>query len=363
MSANIEFKYINPELYRHPGERAARVRLEKIPGFAKALELMPEGPVCKAERQAEVASMVRAGPGVYPALAEMWKGVQERFAVKPAPLFIAFGAAQPWSIQGGNEAPSVVLDCRCLDLLPAAEMEALLASQAGSIRLGNAGYLAAADFVRWISDFSGIVGAPAAVLAWGLESWRRLAMFSADRAAAMALGGPEATAALLARISGAGGSSWGGIAEPDALRLQGIEALSLDRDWSNSRWRRFAMAMNRHNQSGLVRRLDLLDWFESGVPARILAGQVSEPAAPPPPEAEASSRAGAAADPAVAFWGEFAGGQANAQGGQPAAGECPFCKSMNMRCPMAEVAGVAEKGWNSFWKAGEAFMRTFQDKI
>ena len=361
MNAATEFKHINPELYRHPEEREARDRLKKIPGFARALEIMLHGPICKAERQAEVASMARVGTGVYPVLAGMWNGILERFGVKPAPLFIAFEAAYPWSIQGGKENPSLILDGKYLDILNAKEMEALLAGQAGSIRLGNADYLAAADFVRQLTDFSGIAGAPAAVLAWGLENWRRRATFSADRAAALAMGDPGGVTALLDRISGAGNGTWGGIADPGSLRLQGIEALSLDRDWANDRWLRFAMAMNRRNQSGLIRRLDLLDWFAGGDPARILAGQIQDipdVKAAGDSEDESLPRTGEDSDPGLAFWGEFAGGQT----GSRAAGECPFPKNPNTRCPMAEVMGMAEKGWNGFWKAGEAFLRTFQDK-
>ncbi|MCL2000663.1 MAG: hypothetical protein FWG74_04440, partial [Planctomycetes bacterium] len=142
-----------------------------------------------------------------------------------------------------------------------------------------------------------------------------------------------------------------------ALRLQGIEALSLDHDWANDRWRRFAMAMNRHNRAGLIRRLDLLNWFASGEPDRILAGQILEiPKAKPIPDSEPKTRRQADTDPGLAFWGEFAGNQANSQGG----GECP---TMNMRCPMAGIMGMAEKGWESFWKTGESFLKTLHDKI
>ncbi len=352
MSTTIEFKYINPELYRHPQEKEARAKLEKIPGFNKALEMMPEGYMCKAERRTEIASMARVGTGVYGKLADAWTSVLRLFGLSGGvPLFVASDLQAPWSLRGGNENPALVLDVKCLDLLAEREMTALLGMQAGNIRLKNASYLAAADFLRWLSDFSGIVGAPAAMLAWGMEHWRRYAAFSSDRAAALAAGDPDAVVALLDRLAGAGSKAWGGISEPDQLRIQGIEASSLQQDWSNNMGTRFAMAMNRQNHAALVRRLDLTEWFASGVPAKIMTGQMTDPEPPPAPETKASAPGAASDDPGVAFWGEFA---SSAQDGSTG------CQ--NARCPMMEVVGVAEKGWDSFLKAGNAFWRNFQGK-
>lgn len=344
MAETVEFKYISPELYRHPGEKEARERLLKLPGFSKALEMMSEGMSGKAERQAEIASMSRVGPGVYPALNDLWNETQNLFGLNGIPLHIAFNYPQPWAVRGGSDTPNIVIGAKWLDELAEKEMAALLAMQAGSIRLGNANYLAYADFIRWISDFSGIAGAPAAMLAWGMENWRRYAMFSADRAAALSIGDPESVTSLLERLAGAASQSWGGIREPDALRLQGIEALSLGKDWAKSHWRRFAMAMNRQNSVALIRRLDLLDWFSSGVPAKILTGEIHEPGPATNPETGEPL-----ADPGLAYWGEFANDP-----------EADSCKDSS--CPVTEIMGMAEKGWNSFWKAGESFLKTLQGK-
>ncbi|MCC8180563.1 MAG: hypothetical protein LIP23_06615 [Planctomycetes bacterium] len=379
MTATPEFKNINPELYRHPGEREALARLKKIPGFAKALDMLSEGSGGKAERQTEIASMLRVGPGVYPALAELWSDACGRFGLGEIPLHLGFNPPQPWSIRGGNEQPVVILSSRLLDELPEPEMEALLLSQAGLIRLGNATNLAAADFLRWLSDFSGIAGAPAAMLAWGIENWRRYAGFSADRAAALALGDPEAALQLLERISGGGKKAWGGITEPDRLRLQGVEALSLDRDWSNSRWRRFALAMNRQNHVGLIRRMDLLDWFASGEPKRILTG---ETVTPPPEQPDLGGPAvnadpDCSADPGLAYWGEFVNsetdaaaepgapgsdGDAKTSGAERLSGAARAAKE-NISEQVNELMGWAGKGFTSFWKAGEAFVKTFQEEV
>lgn len=351
-AAKVEFRLVDPELYRHPGERSALARLKKIPGFSKALDMMSEGMGGKAERQTEIASMLRVGPGIYPVLYELWRDALGQFGLPDVPLHIGFHHPHPWSIRGGNDQPSVLLSDHLLTLLPEREMQALLAMQAGSIRLGNATYLAAADFLRWLSDFSGIAGAPAAMVAWGLENWRRYAAFSGDRAAALSMGDPDAVVALLERLSGGGSKAWGGVTEPDQIRIQGIEALSLEKDWSNSRWRRFAMAMNRQNHVGLIRRMDLLDWFALGEPARILSGELTQPRpAPESNDADPVANAEGMDDPGLAYWGEFAGGGC-AQGDADSAN----------RCPMAEVMGWAGKGLNTFWKAGEAFVKTLQDK-
>lgn len=350
--ADVEFKYLNAELYRHPGERAARARLEKFPGFKKAVDALIDYSGIEAERQAEIASMIRVGPGVYPVLADLWNGLQQQFGLNGIPLHIAWDLPQPIILRGGNDHPSVVLDSRMLESLPEREMSALLAMQVGSIRLGNADLVAACDFSRWFMDFYGIAGAPAALPAWGLENWRRYALFSADRAASLAHGDPEAVIALLARFAGAGEKAWGGIAQPDDLRLQGIEALSLQGDWSNSRLRRFALAMNRQNNVSLIRRIDLLDWFGTGAPARILTGEMTEPEGSRIDPAAATADAAEDKDPALAYWGEFAG-QPQDEGG-------PMQDMLGSA--VNELRDKAEKGLGSFFKAGEAFWNVLKEE-
>ncbi len=349
---NVECKDLNAGLYRHPGERAARGRMEKIPGFKKAVDVLVGYAGSEAERQAEAASMVRAGPGVYPVLADMWSDLLRRFGLGAVPLSVGWFMPSPCALRGGNDRPAVVLDSRMLDILPEREMFALLAMQTGSIRLGNATLIAACDFSRRFLDAYGIAGAPAALPAWGLENWRRCALFSADRAAALACGDPEAVVALLDRFAGAGEKSWGGVAKPDALRLQGIEALSMQGDWSNSRLRRFVLAMNRSNNVALIRRSDLLDWFASGIPAKILSGEMTEPE-----DAETDPAAGGRGvdkDPSVAYWGEFAG----ANRGEEQDGNSLSAAS----AALGDLRDMAEKGVNSFFKAGEAFWNALTEE-
>lgn len=344
-SQQVEFRHINPELYRHPGERAARARLDKIPGLQKALDFLADNAGIKAERQAETASMVRVGPGVYPVLSDLWNDLQRQFGLGGIPLHVAWHYPQPYALRGANETPSVILVSRLLETLSEREMSALLAMQLGSIRLGNATLIAAADLSRWFLDFYGIVGAPAALPAWGLENWRRAALFSGDRAAALVHGDPDSVSSLLQRMAGAGLKAWGGVDKPDDLRVQGLEALSLESDWANTRLRRFALAMNRQNNVSLIRRVDLQDWFSGGAPNRILVGEMTRPEDMRP---EAFAEAGAK-DPSLAYWGEFAGSGSGCGEGK---------EDVN---PFTELKDMAEKGLGTFFKAGEAFWNTLKD--
>ncbi|MDR3078384.1 MAG: hypothetical protein LBV15_06445 [Planctomycetota bacterium] len=331
MSGGEGMRRLDPELYRHPDERRARERLEKIPGFAKGMARLTEIGGGQAESRAEIASMIRIGPGVYPRLHDIWRAALARFGLEYSPLQVAPGLAEPWTLRG-RDRPALILDQSLLEGLSETAMAAFLALRAGSIRLGHVPYLSAADLLRRLWDFSGLAAVPVAMLAWGLESWRHAALFSADRAAALSLGGPEAVADLLARLAGAGGSGWGGVTDPEALRLQGIEALSLENDWANSRWRRFAMAMNRQNHAALIRRLDLLSWFAGGAPACILAGGIPEPETGGAAERE---------EPGPALWGAFAGSPED------------DCQGFDGQI-LPELTEAMEKGWSAMRQAGEA---------
>ncbi|MDR1534772.1 MAG: hypothetical protein LBU64_06695 [Planctomycetota bacterium] len=336
MSGNILFSHVNPELYRHPDERKAKARLDKIPGFARGAAKLAELAGGPAERRGVIASLARVGPGVYPRLHDLWNETLERFGLGSSPLYVSFAREQSWSLQDWGGLPALILDSDWLDLLTRDEMGVFLAMRAGDIRLGNARYLAAADYLRRLRDFSGLAAIPAFMWSWGLENWRRAAMFSADRAAALSLGDGERVAAFLAKLSGAGSLAWGSLSDPEALRLQGLEAISLEQDWSNHLARRFAMVMNRRRGGFLARRLDLLAWFAEGVPQKVLSGELREFVPDPSPAGEDER-----IDSGPAFWGAFAG----APGGDAAA---------EPGRSRPDLAGAIEKGWETFRQVGES---------
>jgi hypothetical protein len=330
MNADDSFRRIDIRLYRHPDETKARKNLERLPGFAKGMAMLSDNAGWRAERRSDLASLIRVGPGIHPRLHDLWRDTLDRFGLDNSPLHLAFRPPQPWAFHN-NDGPILILDAAWLDILPHGEMAALLAMRAGDIRLGNVPWLATADLLRRVEDFSGLAAVPILALTWGLEHWRRFAMFSSDRAAALSLGGTCQVAALLSRLAGiGGGSAWGGVTEEDAIRLQGVEALSLERDWANGAFRRFPMAMNRWNHGALVRRLDILSWFDAGIPGRLLAGETVEPAAEP------------ASETGPAFWGAFAGPATGADG------------ETSGKAGGADLAEAIEKGWAAFRQAGEA---------
>ncbi|MDR1613356.1 MAG: hypothetical protein LBT97_11340 [Planctomycetota bacterium] len=343
--AGTGMRRVDVELYRHPGERECAERLERIPKFQWLLDAAAAHIGGKAERQVEIASMARVSAGVYPRLAEMWRETLAVFGLADAPLHIGYLDPQPWTVRGDDRDPRLIVSSIMLEAVPEDEMGALLAMAAGSFRLGHARYLAVCDFLRRMRDFSGIAGAPAVMLSWAFENWRRAAAFSADRAAALAIRDPRPVLSLLERLAGVKSRAWGGVTEPERLRIQGLEAAAWGGDWQAGRWRRFAMAMDRRNNLTLVRRLDLSDWASKDRYRAILDGEPVEPENMP-------GNAEDMADPGLAFWGEFA---------VPRDDDADRPDSV-LKDAAGEFRDAAEKGMQSFIKAGEAFWNSFIDK-
>jgi hypothetical protein len=344
--AETRMQRIDPEIFRHPSEREAMARLEKIPKFHKILDIAAAHIGGKAERRAEIASMVRVSSGVYPRLAEMWRETLANFGLIDAPLHISFLDAVPWTLRGDEDHPRAILSSIMLDVVPEDEMAALLAMIAGGFRLGHAKYMAVGDFLRWMQDFSGIAGAPAVMLSWGFENWRRAAVFSADRAAALAVRDPRPVLSLLERLAGAKSKAWDGAGDAEHLRLQGLEAAAWQTDWRANRWQRLAMAMNRRNNAALVRRLDLAEWTARDHYRAVLDGEDIGPG--PDPDAAEDM-----VDPGLAFWGEFAAPRDDddeALGG-------------GLKDAAESLRDAAEQGVNSVLKAGEAFWKSFFDRM
>lgn len=144
----LKMRDIDPESYRHPGEREARRRIHAMPGLAGFLDLAAGCADGAAGRQAEIASMARISEGVYPRLDELWKGMEDDFGLRGVAVHIAFASPEPWTMGGDGKKPLVTLSSRLLDELLAGDMRTLLAMIAGAIRLGNAGFHATSDFLR-----------------------------------------------------------------------------------------------------------------------------------------------------------------------------------------------------------------------
>ncbi|MDR3210598.1 MAG: hypothetical protein LBU79_01630 [Planctomycetota bacterium] len=331
---------LDPGLWRHPGEDQALGSLKKAPGFDRLLSLMSAHGSGKAERMVETASFLKAGKGIYPRLAQRWDECLAAFGVGEIPLHLVHRQEKGWQIRYDAQGARVILAADLLDSLPETEMTALLAGLAGGLKLGSAVNLAAVDFLRWFRDFSGLAGAPAAMLAWALENWRCYALMSLDRAAALATGEADVRH-LLVRLAGGGHAAWGGITDPDAPRRQGLAAEAYRDDWNNSHWRRFTAALNRENTGTLLRLADLANWFASGAPAKIAAGTPLEAADQPSPR-----------EPGPAFWGEFAPPPPEADGGERA----------DWLALAGEWGKMAEKGLSAFFRAGESFLQDWRKK-
>lgn len=204
--ARRPFPQIDPAAVQHPFDRRALATLQRIPGLDKVvrkfIELFPE----RVAYIMNVAQSVRVSPTQCPRL---YVTLREACAILDMPLPELYVAQTPLvnAMTSGHDHPYIIIHSGLVDLLTDEEIMAVIAHELGHIKSGHVLYKTMA---RAISQLLQIVGdltfGIGRVIGYSLEAslleWDRMAEFSADRFALMAVQDPQVLLSLMMKIAG-----------------------------------------------------------------------------------------------------------------------------------------------------------------
>ena len=261
---------ISPKAYEHPADRAATAALKSIPGLDAVVRKLIEFRYERAFRQGLVAASVQLGPQQLPGV---WNRYENVLSTLDMPgLYDLYLTQAPIANAAaiGSQHPMIVLNSQSLTLFDDAELETVLAHEAGHILSEHVLYETALMILLQLVPLGrvpALAGLPLIAIRSALLEWFRAAELSADRAATLVNRDPLVTARTLMVMAGGIPSSR---LELDPFLRQGQDY----HDWSSG-WDRLSRLLNELNltHSYPVRRVaELMDWVRAGEYDRIVGG-------------------------------------------------------------------------------------------
>jgi len=260
----------SPKAYAHPADRAATAALKSIPGLDAVVRKLIEFRYERAFRQGLMAASIRLGPQQLP---EVWNRYENVLATLDMPgLYDLYLTQAPIANAAavGSQHPMIVVNSKSLTLFDDAELETVLAHEAGHILSEHVLYETALMILLQLVPLGrvpALAGLPLIAIRSALLEWFRAAELSADRAATLVNRDPLVTARTLMVMAGGIPSTR---LDLDSFLRQGQEY----QEWSSG-WDRLSRLLNELNltHSYPVRRVaELMQWVHSGEYDRIVGG-------------------------------------------------------------------------------------------
>ncbi len=276
---------ISPKAYEHPADRAATAALKSIPGLDAVVRKLIEFRYERAFRQGLMAASVRIGPQQLP---DVWKRYENVLSTLDMPgLYDLYLTQAPIANAAavGSQHPMIIINSQSLTLFDDAELETVLAHEAGHILSEHVMYQTALMILLQLMPLGrvpALAGLPLIAIRSALLEWFRAAELSADRAATLVNRDPLITARTLMVLAAGVPSSR---LDLDSFLRQGQDY----HEWSSA-WDRVSRLLNELNltHSYPVRRVaELMGWVRSGEYDRIIGGDFPTRDQAPDPKEEA----------------------------------------------------------------------------
>ena len=259
---------ISPKAYQHPADRAATAALERIPKLDLVVRKLIEFQYERALRQSFLASSVKLGPRQLP---KVWKRYENVLATLDMPeTYDLYVTQYPLTNAAtiGSKQPMIVLASSAVSLLDEAEVETVLAHEAGHILSDHVMYTTALLLLLRLSvPRVGIATFPLLALQTALLEWFRATELSCDRAATLVNRDPLVTSRTLMVMAGGASSRKLNL---DAFLAQAAEYEEWDSGWD--RLSRFFVELRLTHDFPVRRVHELTKWVHSGEYDRIIGG-------------------------------------------------------------------------------------------
>jgi Zn-dependent protease with chaperone function len=259
---------ISPKAYQHPADRAATAALQRIPKLDLVVRRLIEFQYERALRQSFLASSVKLGPKQLPAV---WRRYENVLATLDMPeRYDVYLTQYPLTnaVTIGSKQPMIVLASSAVSLLDEAEVETVLAHEAGHILADHVMYITALQLLLRLSvPRLGITALPFLALQTALLEWYRATELSCDRAATLVNRDPLVTSRTLMVMAGGAASRKLNL---DAFLAQAAEYEEWDSGWD--RLSRFFVELRLTHDFPVRRVHELTKWVRSGEYDRIVGG-------------------------------------------------------------------------------------------
>jgi len=192
---------VSPISYMHPTDSAALENLKQIPlfdQFTKAyVKLLPE----KMLLNMALSSKLELGPKQLPEIYSLLSPICETLGVAVPRMFLEMNP-YPNAYTYGDSEIMLTVTSGLVEYLNTEELKAVISHECGHIACHHVLYHTMATLLENLGDsFFGLSGLVSAPLKYALLYWSRRSELSADRAAAVVMGGCDDVINIMIRLS------------------------------------------------------------------------------------------------------------------------------------------------------------------
>lgn len=270
---------VDPRYFMWPNDRKALSALKAIPGFNALGKAFMKVFNEREFRILNMSSKLRVSEDQIPEVYSILPPTCEKLGIDIPELFIELDPA-PNSYTYGDTNPFVVMTSGLLEYLSLDEVRAVVAHECGHIACHHTLYRTMGSLLlSGALSFINIPGLSEA-LSIAFSYWMRCSEFSADRAAAYAMGGSDPVVNYLIRFSGASKDLPYSI-NRDLFLQQADEYRSYV---SDSKWNKvleFILLSNMDHPLTTVRALEVQEWCNSDDFDALIHGRLPGPTGGP----------------------------------------------------------------------------------
>lgn len=251
---------VSPRDYQHPADRAALENLKSIPLLSSCVQAFMKHLPERVLRGTNMAQKIRLGPKQLPEVYAYLPEACRVLGIREPEFYLEAEGNKAYTV--GTENASITVTAGLVQNLEEDEFRTVVAHECGHIACEHTLYQTMAlMLIQYGTKIFGPLAAVSAPVQLALLYWYRRAEFSADRAAAIVVGGSGPVVDTLVRYSG-GPKALTGKVDLDQYLAQ---ADAYDR-MQDSTWDQFLQGMAAWNQDQpfpAVRAREIVRWCKS----------------------------------------------------------------------------------------------------
>ena len=197
---------VNADLYMHPQDKSALDALKAIPGFTTVLKGFMKNFSEQQLHGVNMATKLRLSKEQLPDLYNMLPPICEKLGINEPEFYLEMDP-NPNAYTYGDTKAFLTITSGLVECMNEDELKSVIAHECGHIACHHVLYHTMAEFIlQGLDTFIGL-GLISLPLKLALSGWQRMSELSADRAAAIYMGGSDVVEDVMIRLS-AGSKSY-----------------------------------------------------------------------------------------------------------------------------------------------------------
>ena len=282
---------VNADLYMHPQDKGALDALKAIPGFTTVLKGFMKNFSEQQLHGVNMATKLRLSKEQLPDLYNLLPPICEKLGINEPEFYLEMDP-NPNAYTYGDTKAFLTITSGLVECMNEDELKSVIAHECGHIACHHVLYHTMAEFIlQGLDTFIGL-GLISLPLKLALSGWQRMSELSADRAAAIYMGGSDVVEDVMIRLSAGSKSYIKGI-NKELYMQQAKDYENLIKDSGYNKLLQFLANMSETHPFNSVRCSEIHKWCQSNEFNRIINGEINIYKEEPASEEQYCKRCGA----------------------------------------------------------------------